>query len=205
MITGTATPKRRNSTNPFEQSPEEEETTGVISGATFEGQSPVASAIADMTADFYNAITSKSFDPPLTSMSLTLETEPTSPPFDPFATIHDDDTPKRQSLGDENNTNPSKVLSPDPIDPFTGDFIESPSSPPLPPPDSSFLTANADNNDYLSDLSDVEDNIDDNCNNVNNNNHMNNVNNNNNIGAINGSKRRSSNSAFQMELLSGIY
>ena len=158
-----------------------------------------------MTADFYNTITSKSYDPPITSMPLALETELTSPPFDPFATIHDDDTPKRQSLADDNNTNPSKVLSPDPIDPFTGDFVESP-SPPLPPPDSSFLTANADNNDYLSDLSDVEDNIDDSCNNVNNNNHTNNINNNNNIGAINGSnRRRSSSSAFQMELLSGIY
>ncbi len=59
----------------------------------------MASAIADMTADFYNAISANNtYD----SISSTVPQkqpevlESSGQPFDPFATIHDDETPKRQ-------------------------------------------------------------------------------------------------------------
>lgn len=186
---GTTTPKRRNSTNPFEESPEEETKNGLSCG-----QSPVASAIADMTADFYNAInTYDGIEPPVAPSKQTTELIdplPGGQPFDPFATIVDDETPKRQSLADDSSASlaANKVLSPDGSDPFADrQPIDSLQSPALPPPDSAFLTANEDHmNDYLSDLSDVEDNIDDKPTDP----------------VINGSQRRRS-SAFQMELLSG--
>lgn len=190
LNSGTTTPKRRNSTNPFEESPEEENKNG-ISG----NQSPVASAIADMTADFYNAIGGNSKY--VTTASVPQKTEAfesSGQPFDPFATIIDDETPKRQSLADDNSASfaVNKVLSPDFSDPFAGQPIHSLQSPVLPPPDSELLKTNDDQNDYLSDLSDVEDNADEFISNVNK------------SDVINGSQRRRS-SAFQMELLSGSF
>ncbi len=88
----------------------------------------------------------------------------------------------------------NKVLSPDSCDPFGRHLIDSIESPAPPLPDSSLLTANDDNNDFLSDLSDVEDSEDKSNQIINSYIDINNT--------INGSQRRRS-SAFQMELLSG--
>ncbi|XP_054160700.1 uncharacterized protein LOC128958791 [Oppia nitens] len=191
---GTATPKRRNSTNPFEESPEEE-----VKNVVSSGQSPVASAIADMTADFCNAISANSYEISEAVVSKTIATAKqmvdttVSQPFDPFATIHDDETPKRQSVTDD-ITCANKVISPQ-EDPFTTHVIHTPESP-IAPIDQSFLKAiNDQNSYYLSDLSDNEESADKNINNF--------TNNTNNTGDdINNSTRRRS-SAFQMELLSG--
>lgn len=143
-----------------------------------------------MTADFYNAISANSLEP--TVPSKVSESESSGQPFDPFATIHDDETPKRQSLNDDIGPSvaANKVLSPDSSDPFAGQPIGSLQSPVLPPPDNSLLKTDDYHNDYLSDLSDVEDNVPESTNQK--------VADN----AINGSTRRRS-SAFQMELLSG--
>ena len=77
------------------------------------------------------------------------DAEPSRQPFDPFATIHDDETPKRQSLNEDNvaSVATNKVLSPEASDPFAGQPIDSLQSPVLPPPDNAYLKTNEDNNE----------------------------------------------------------
>lgn len=129
-MSGAATPKRRNSTNPFEiLSPESEdvhfldnEITNSEVNNEGSGGANVASAIADMTADFYQTISMKpyEFEPaddvfdeekklePFEEFNSRVTTVTTvnfdndgRGVFDPFETIHDDDatvSSKRSSI-----------------------------------------------------------------------------------------------------------
>lgn len=137
FLVGTATPQRRNSTNPFEIcSPDGEEPVFLdheaLQAAANEinnnSSGNVASAIADMTADFYQAITKNDFnfdatinddvfeeagrnkgtheledsnanDKPISTVT-TISYDNGCPLFDPFETIHDDDalSSKRSSI-----------------------------------------------------------------------------------------------------------
>lgn len=144
-FSGAATPKRRNSTNPFEVlSPDSEEPiffvpegSEVNNNNKNETNENVASAIADMTADFYQTINKFDFDTtinddvfddrsgktnedanannedqkPVKTVT-TITTDNNGCVFDPFETIHDDDpalSSKRSSIEHTSTTNTTTV------------------------------------------------------------------------------------------------
>lgn len=99
---GRATPKRRMSTNPFEDDPEDDAPVGTE-----------ATAIAALTADFCSAIGSSEAEATTTAPS-------TDEPFDPFATITDDHQDDEEKV----NRTSSSHLAPQAIPAYPSDVSD---------------------------------------------------------------------------------
>jgi len=131
-FSGTVTPRRRNSTNPFEQSPEEE----------YPVINTEASAIAALTEDFCKAIGDISRD---NNVNASPVNQHVSSNFDPFGTVYDEyiDNPLSTLNANDNNT---ELMS--------NEILETSNKP---EPNDNLLTASDAHLDYFSDLSDNED------------------------------------------------